>query len=85
MDFLISDKNLLQRGGKETFHPTMQEKFRISFPREISSPENRIAHYGIRGPQHNGRLPHNHPKGKPIPNSTFTQGSSKPFCPMLLN
>lgn len=31
---IMLDKNLLQRGGKETFHPTMQEKFRISFPRE---------------------------------------------------
>ena len=39
MDFIISDKNLLQRGGKETFHPTMQEKFRISFPKEAEKTE----------------------------------------------
>ena len=39
MDFLILDKYLLQRGGKETFHPTVQEKFRISFPREVEKTE----------------------------------------------
>lgn len=35
MDFLILDKYLLQEGGEETLHPTVQEKFGISFPREV--------------------------------------------------
>lgn len=41
MDFLILDKYLLQGGGKETFHPAVQEKFRISFPREVEKGPDR--------------------------------------------